>query len=403
MKTKLFFYWVLSVVLMQVLALGAIAASLAPQTIPVGAPLSLTGRLSNLGNQCKAGYEMAVEDINRAGGVFVKEYDKRIPLELFVQDTESDQRKIVSMMEWLFTSKKVIAYVAEGLMVNGQGVAEKNKVPALAIAQPHQSPHDRGLKYWFAPAPKASDMGRNICDILETVPAEKRPKTVAIFQEQSEAGVENTEAYKKELLQRGYEIVLFEKYQMMTKDLTPNIMAAKNAGAEVLISLPVAPDAMLMIKQMKELDYNPKANAVIRGAEDLSWGKAMGPLGDYVFFTGSWHHSLKYPGVDKLNAAYQAKYGRPTDVLAGPAYATIQIVAAAIEKAGTLDTTKIRDTISAIDVMTVEGRIKFRPNGTVIDPCPAVVQWLGGVQKLVWPIEFRDTPFVYPIPLWKDR
>ena len=84
------------------------------------------------------------------------------------------------------------------------------------------------------------------------------------------------------------------------------------------------------------------------------------------------------PGVDKLNAAHQAKFGRPADVMTGSAYASIQILAAAIEKAGTLDTTKIRDAIAATDMMTVIGKIKFRPNGTLIDPCPAVVQWLGG-------------------------
>jgi branched-chain amino acid transport system substrate-binding protein len=90
-------------------------------------------------------------------------------------------------------------------------------------------------------------------------------------------------------------------------------------------------------------------------------------------------------------------------VQTGPAYASIQILAAAIEKAGTLDTTKIRDALSETDMMTVVGKVKIRPDGTPIDPCPAVIQWLGGSQKLVWPKEFRETTLVYPIPAWKDR
>ena len=90
-------------------------------------------------------------------------------------------------------------------------------------------------------------------------------------------------------------------------------------------------------------------------------------------------------------------------MLSGPAYASIQIIAAAIETTGTLDTTKIRDAIAATDMITVIGRVKFRPNGTLIDPCPAVVQWQGGTQKLVWPKEFREASFVYPIPSWKER
>src|SRR5512136_1601895 len=202
MKTKMLFYSILSVVLMQVLVLGAIAASPTPQTIPVGACIAMSGPYSNLGGQAKAGYEIAVEDINRTGGVFVKEYGKKVPLELIVQDTESVPMKAVSSMEWLYTSKKVVAYIGEGNMVNGQAVAEKNKIPSLAIAAPHQTPHDRGLRYWFSPFCKSPDTAKAICDVLDTVPGEKRLKTVASFEEQSDWGIEQAEALKKEALKR---------------------------------------------------------------------------------------------------------------------------------------------------------------------------------------------------------
>ncbi len=335
MKTRTGVCSMRSVALVLILAAGATAASPAPQSIALGAPLSLSGRLSSLGNQAKAGYEIAVDDINRAGGVFVKEYGKKIPLELVIQDAESEQVKVQSRMEWLYSTRKVVAYVGEGLLVNGQGVAEKNKIPSLAVASPHQSPHDRGLKYWFSPFAKSPDIARFICDVLETVPADKRPKTAAILQENTEWGVEMAEAFRKEVPQRGYKVVLFDKYQIMTKDLSPMIMAAKNAGAEMLLTSPVAPDGMTLMRQMKELEYNPKAIAVIRAAEDLSWGKALGPIGDYVMLSGmSWHHAIKFPGVDKLNAAHQAKFGRPGDLITGSAYASIQIIAAAVERQG---------------------------------------------------------------------
>ena len=404
MKTRLLSYWVCWFILIQVVVCGAMAASPAPQNIPVGAAIAMSGPYSNLGGQAKAGYEIAAEEINRTGGVFVKEYGKKIPLEIIIQDTESVPMKAVSSMEWLYTSKKVVAYIGEGNMVNGQAVAEKNKIPSLAIAAPHQTPHDRGLRYWFSPFCKSPDTAKAICDVLDTVPAEKRLKTVASFEEQSDWGIEQAEALKKEALKRDYKVVVIEKYPRMTKDFSPLIMAAKNAGAEAVFIAPIAPDGMTMMRQMKELDYNPKAVVVIRGAEDLSWGKALGPVGDYVILAGMcWHHRVNYPGVDKLNAAFQSKFGRPADILTGSAYASIQILAAAIEKAGTLDTTKIRDAIAATDMMTVMGKIKFRPNGTLIDPCPAVVQWLAAERRLVWPKEFRETPFVYPIPPWKDR
>ena len=403
MRTKLFFCWI-SFVMMQVFAYGAIAASpAAPQTIPVGAIVSLSGFDSNLGHQAKAGYEIAAEDINRAGGAFVKEYGKKIPLEIIVQDMESSAPKAVSRMEWLYTSKKVVSYMGTTFISAGSGVAEKNKIPTIVVASAVQGVHERGFKYWFSPVGKTPDTARVICDILDTIPAEKRPKTVAIFQEHTDFGLEQAEGFKKECVQRGYKVAVLEKYTMMTKDFSPLIMAAKNAGAEVVLSSPITPDAMTMMRQMKELDYHAKAIVAIRAADDLSWGKAMGPSGDYVVLMGGWHFRVNYPGVDKLDAAYQSKFGRPADMQTGPAYASIQILAAAIEKAGTLDTAKIRDAIAGTDMITVVGKVKFRPNGTVIDPCPATIQWLAGSQKLVWPKEFRETPFVYPIPPWKER
>jgi len=404
MQTKRLFYSILLVVLMQVLVGRAIAVPPAPQTIPVGVLISLSGFDSNIGHQAKAGYEIATEEINQAGGVFVREYGKKIPLEIVVQDMESSPTKAVSRMEWLYTAKKVLAYVGTTMVATtGTGVAEKNRIPTIVVASPRQIHHDRGLRYWFSPTAKTPDNARIIFDSFEsTIPAEKRPKTFALFQEQADFGIEQAEFLMKEAVQRGYKIVAHEKYSQMSKDLSPMILSAKNAGAEAVLSCPVTPDAMLMMRQMKELDYNPKMIVLIRGAEDLSWGKALGPIGDYVIMN-SWHHGVRYPGVDKLNAVHQSKFGRPADMQTGPGYASIQILAAAIEKAGTLDTTKIRDAIAATDMMTVAGNIKFRPNGTTIDPCPAVVQWVSGSQKLVWPKEFRETPLVYPIPPWKER
>jgi branched-chain amino acid transport system substrate-binding protein len=250
---------------------------------------------------------------------------------------------------------------------------------------------------------KTPDIARFVYDIYDSLPADKRPKVAAIFQENTDFGVEQAQMFQKETERRGYRVGMQEKYNVMTKDFSPLIMAARNANADVVLASPVTPDAMLMIRQMKELDYNPKSLVLIRAADDLSWGKAMGAAGDYVLLTGVWHHAVRFPGVEKLNTEHKGKFGRPADPNTGPAYASIQILAAAIEKAGTLDTTKIRDAIAATDTMTLIGKVKFRPDGTAIDPYPASVQWLGGAQKLVWPKEFKETDFVYPAPAWKNR
>jgi len=166
--------------------------------------------------------------------------------------------------------------------------------------------------------------------------------------------------------------------------------------------LPIFPDGSGMFKTMAELDWAPKFALVIRAPEGLNWGTAMGTVGDYVTIFPGWHHEAKFEGVDALNAAYQAEYGRPADILTGPAYACVQIIAAAIEAAGTLDPAAVRDAIAAIDMDTVIGRVTFNADGTgnVLNP---MVQWQFGETRLVWPPEQASTELLYPAPPFDER
>jgi branched-chain amino acid transport system substrate-binding protein len=177
----------------------------------------------------------------------------------------------------------------------------------------------------------------------------------------------------------------------------PLILAAKKAGAEVIFSAPVPPDAITMLKQMKELDYNPKAIIMIRACDDPAWVKMTGPMGDYIIGAPDWHPALNYPGVKELNAAYKAKFGSDTHITSGNAYASIQIAAAAIEKAGSLDRTKIRDAIAGIDMMTVYGPTKFNKGRRVYAP-PVATQWQKGIMEMIWPDNMKTKAMIYPMP-----
>jgi branched-chain amino acid transport system substrate-binding protein len=372
-------------------------------SLKIGAVVSLTGPDSNLGNQAKAGYEMAVEEFNKQGGVFVKELGKKVPLEVKVLDMESSGEKAVARLETLFSSEKVHAYVGTTFISAGCGVAEKNKVPTVVIASAVQSIHERGLKNWFAAAGKNPDVVSSMLAILNTLPKEKRPKSIAVFEEQTDFGLEISDLFQKEAVKSGYRIAVVQKYSMLNRDMSPLIQAAKAANADVLFAAPIMPDGMTMIRQMKQLDYSPRGIIFIRGADDLSWAKALRADADYVLLSGGWHHAASYPGVKELNAGYSAKFGRPADMQTGPAYASVQIIADAVQRAGSLERGRIRDAIAATDMMTVAGPIKYRPNGTLLDPCDASIQWQNGKQELVWPEKFKTKEFIYPMPGWDKR
>ncbi|MDH7489205.1 MAG: amino acid ABC transporter substrate-binding protein [Anaerolineae bacterium] len=370
----------------------------APEFIEIGASIPLTGKFGSLGAMVKPGYEIAVADINAAGGVYVKEYGKKIPLRLTIYDDESDPTKAVSKMETLFAEQHVVAYLGgagSDMHAATAAIAEKNKVPYLGIAFALYQIHQQGYKYLFSPFPKSPAQTRDVFEVLNTIPADQRPTKIAIFQEKTDWGAELGKMWVENAAKYGYNIVVHEEYTPRSADFSAMILKAKSAGADALFAVPVQPDGIAMFKQMAELGWTPKFSLIIRAPENVAWSETLGKIGDYATMFAGWHHGVKFPGVDKLNADHQAKFGRPADLLTGPAYACVQILADAIERAGTLDRDAIRDAIAATNMTTVIGPVTFNADGTgnVLNP---LSQWINGKLELVWPPEHATAPLAYP-------
>lgn len=378
----------------------------APAAIEIGASIPLTGKYGSLGAQVQAGYKYAIEDINAAGGVFVKEYGVKIPLNLTIYDDESDPTKAVSKMETLYSDQKVTAYLggaASDMHAATSAIAEKNKVPYLGISFALWQIHQQGYKYLFSPFVKSPAQGVDVFTFLnEAIPEGERPLKVAIFQEKTDWGIELGGLWKNNAPTYGYEIVYYGEYAPRSTDYSQMILDAKNAGAETLLCMPGPPDGIAIMKQMKELDWAPKFTMMIRAPEGITWAETFGKDGDYITIFPSWHHGETFAGVAELNAKHQAEFGRPADLLVGPAYSCVQILAAAIEAAGTLDRDAIRDAIAATDMTTVIGPVTFNEDGTgnVLNP---VIQWIDGKQELVWPADMATAKFVYPAPPFDER
>jgi len=388
--------------LLLVLTVLALPAAAWAQSVKIGAVVPLTGRYGPGGAQVRTGYELAVEQINAAGGVSVG--GKKMPLELTLLDDESDATKTVARLETL-ASQGVVGYLGgfgSDLHAAAASVAEKNKIPYLGIAFALNKIHQQGFKYLFSPFWKSPDVGKFTAALLSLIPAAERPKTVAIFQEKTDWGQEMNAAWTESGKTAGWTVVVHGEYAPGAKDFSDLILKAKAANADAVFAVPTPPDGVTMIKQMKELGYTPKLNIMIRAADSPPWTKNLGKDGDYTVLAAGWHHAMKAPGVDALNAAHEKKFGRPADPIVGPAYACVQILAAAISKAGALDRDKIRDAIAATDMTTVIGPVKFRPDGTGIVQS-AFAQWQNGKQELVWPKEFATAPLAYPAPPFAKR
>jgi len=371
-----------------------------PATIKIGAVIPITGRYAAGGGQIKNGYELAVEDINNAGGVDVG--GTKVPLELVILDDESDPTKTVQHLETLYASDEVVAYLGgfgSDLHAAAAGIAEKNKVPYIGVAFALYSVHQQGFKYLFSPFPKSPNIAITTFDMLDTLTP--KPTNIVVFAEKTDWGAELNSLWTEQANARGYTIST-QEYAPGTTDFSSIILAAKDAGAEVVLALPNPPDGLALAKQIKELDFNASAYVFIRAADPPTWGENLGNDGNGFMLMPGWNRGVKFEGVAEMAERHQAKYGSPAVATTGPAYAAVQILADAISRAGSLDRDAIRDAIATTDLDTMVGHVTFNEDGTG-NVLTVINQWQDGKQALVWPPDQALAPIQYPATPWSER
>lgn len=380
-------------------------AASAPSVIKVGTVISLTGRMASGGKDVKAGYELAVKHINATGGVPVREFGKKIPIELIMVDDESDTVKTVSRLDRLYLGDQVTAYLggySSLINVAGMGVAEKNKVPWVGITITVEEPFKRGYKYIFAPFSMTGLVVGTYFDLLNSIPEGERPRKIAHLELQSDWGNEAAR-YLRENAKKGFAVVVDQKYALTTNDFAPLILAAKSAGAETLFSVSSPVQSMTMIRQMKELNYAPKVTYFVSGPDLTTFWDSMGKDADYIVASMNWDESLNFPQNKELVRDYRAAnpgaklIGNPV----GSAYAAVQVLANAIERAGSLDRKKIRAALVTTDMVTVRGRVRFQADGQGI-VLYGLSQWQNGKLNVVFPREVAIAPFLLAPP-WDKR
>ena len=378
-------------ILMMSLTMSQVLAAEAPATIKLGAVIALTGAMAAGGKDIRAGYEIFVKHINDAGGVFVKEYNKKLPLELIILDDESDSVKTTTRLDKLDSVDKVVAYLggfSSDLNVVGMATAEKNKVPWIGVTVAAEAPFRKGYKYIFVPFSLAHDQVVTFFDLLDSIPQNRRPSKLGHMELQVDWGLECGEYIREMAKKRGYTIVADQKYAPPTRDFSSLIMDLKSAGADTVFSVPTPPQSIVIVKQMKELNYAPKLTLFIRGPDLSTYGDAMGKDANYIVSDGNWDESMRYPGNDRVVKDYRAKNPdvKTIGIPVGCAYSALQILTKAIETAGTLDREKLRNTIGKVEMMTVRGPIKFRENGSAIIKY-GFRQWQDGKNIQIFPKE----------------
>jgi branched-chain amino acid transport system substrate-binding protein len=379
-------------------------AANAPATIKIGAMLSVTGGDSSTGVMAQFVIQYAIDEINKNGGVFVKAYNKKIPLELDLKDNQTDPEKLMAAAEQLNADgcPVVIGTTLAGISAS---IFEKNKLPLLVMQCDVVALTQQGYKYYFDTSQLNSGTAQAIFQLVDSLPKDQVPTKWAFFEEQADWIMELVQYFKQEAAKRDISFAYEGQYQMLAPDFSQLILGAKNAGADVLVASPTTPDGINILRQMQQLNYRPKAIIFFRAAGDPSWSK-LGALGDYIIESAQWSSLLApdNPKIKDLITAWKAKAGADAGTGAiGSSYALVQIVAAAIEKAGSLDRDAIRNAIAATDMDTVEGHTTFDANGVRANPTLIVMQWQGGTEYLVWPKgpAYNTKDVIWPIPWGK--
>jgi branched-chain amino acid transport system substrate-binding protein len=372
------------------------------ETIKIGAVVPVTGRYAGGATLVKNGYELAVEDINKAGGIDVG--GRKLLIELTILDDESDATKTVQRLETLNSSNQVSAYLGgfgSDLHAAAAAVAEKNKIPYIGVGFALKKIHENGYKYLFSPFIKSPDIAKASFDTLDSLTP--KPVKIAIFAEKTDWGAELEGLWRDEAQKRGYQLVADEQYAPGAKDFAQLITKAKDAGAEVLLALPNGQDGATIVKQMKELAYTPAASFFIRATDSATWASNLGKDGDYAMSVFPWSSTVTYPGSQEMAKRYQAKFNAPALATAASAYAAVQVLADAITRAKSTDRQAIRDALATADLMTVVGPVKFNPDGTASGLPAVAVQYQDGKIATVWPKEQSSAPVMYPAKPFAER
>ena len=394
-------------------SLGIIPAMAGDKVVKIGNIIPLSGPSASVGDQGKKAREMAVEEINSAGGIKSLGNAK---LELYFADSESKPEKGVAEAERLINTEKVNVLTGcwnSAVTYPTTAVAERYGVPFIVPVSVSDKITDQGFKNVFRIAAKDSWWTRDQFNFLKDIQKEfgTSVKKLAFVYENGDWGKGFAGQWKQLAKDAGYEVVMDEPYPSTATDLSPVVQKIRRSGADILMLVSNAADAILLTNTLAE--YKVKLKAVITsggGHADPSFLKAAGKNAQYIFDIVEWETDVNKPGAKETNAKYKAKYGTNLTGEAVDAYLSMYLVKDALERAASLNPDKIRQALVSTDLKEGPGMIvgydavKFDETGQNKQASLVMVQINdvgNGLERIsVWPKSARRVGYtpVFPKP-----
>ncbi len=373
--------------------------------IVIGTPLPVTGIASQEGNEERWAYEEAVADINAKGGIFVKQYNKKLPVKLVVADMESDPGKGAAAVERLVKIDKcdlLLSSFAANFVMPTAIAAEKFKIyyhGNTCFPVVWRGAHLKWSTIHFFELDKGAEVP---FEVLKSMAPADRPTKFALLMEDTADGRAFGGGLAEAAKKFGWDILLNEPLGVGAKDYSAQILKLKSKGIDGAILFAAGADCVTFVRQMKEAGLNLKYLHGYKGTWSTDFSNALGKDADYILADGFWSEDYAFPGAKELGARYFKKFGKRSTSI-GLYYADCQILWEAIEKAGTLDSAKVKQAVMTNTFKgTTMGDVKYQADGTAIFPC-AAFQWMGGQLKTVRPVEQSKGYTVKVAPPWDKR
>ena len=397
-----FFYGFLTIALM--LSFGHFAQAAGKKEIKLGCAISFTGSQSRSGKLYRDSYDMAVEQINKKGGVKVG--SDTYQLKIVYYDDESDPTKSSKFVEKLIAEDKVdflLGPYSSGITIPDSLVAQRYKVPMIEGGGASGKIFSRGNKYIFGTLPPAGQYFKSTLEMLKTF--KPAPKTIAILYADDKFDVSVAEGTSELANEMGFNVVLHEKYAEAATDFNSILTKIKATGVEVVLVAGHTEESLNFTQQAKELNVSPKLISMTVGPSEADFRKSLGKDAEYIYGVASWSTQMNFIGylfndTKEFVKLFKEKFNYDPDYHNASGIADVAIFKDAIERAGTLDKEKVRDAIAATNLSTIYGRVQFSDNGQ-IKGTSVVLQILGGEIYQVYPNGVKEP--VYPFPEWKMR
>ena len=405
MKRKMFFTFMVVVPIIMFMLCAVGNAAPAKDKIRIGWVTSLSGILAGaVATTTAPAYEIWLEEVNAKGGIYVKEFGKRLPVEIIKYDDKSDVGTMTKLLEKVILEDKVdfiLAPWGTAMLYASAPVANKHKYILLGnaggcIKLKEIMPK---MPYVFTVLNTAETQIPELAGIF----AENKVKTVAIVYIQDLHGIEYRDMALQEFKKAGIKIVSAKSFPHGTKDLVPMLKEAKVANVDAFVGFVYPDEAFLITGQAMEVGFNPKAFFLTVGPMLTQYRDAFTAKGvEGIMGGGAWNEKTS-PGAKQLAEKLMTKYKGIEYWGQLIYYSSMQFFEKAIEEAGTLDQTKIRDIMAVKTYDTAMGPMKFDKIHFNTTFPGHIGQWQKGAWEIIDPGKKRTAKPEFPKPEWPAK